>query len=286
VTTLTPPGNTTGPPSPPVRRTPSGPVSPLVPPDAGAAIAAMPAIPLGELQVRADLLTRVDRKYVVPIAWLGELVAGLESGAQVLEIDGRRGFGYRSVYFDTGELASFLGAARRRRRRFKVRTRTYLDAATCWLEVKTRGPRGATVKHRLPYYREYEESVSPARWFVDQVLDAAGVSRAEHLAFDVVIASHYRRSTFLLPASASRVTVDTELEWVDAAGRRLTMPGFAIVETKTGSTPSSVDRLLWSQGHRPARISKYATALAALNPQLPATPWHRTIDRCFSVRRA
>jgi hypothetical protein len=135
----------------------------------------------------------------------------------------------------------------------------------------------------MPYDAAYEGSVLPARWFVDEVLDGAGISRAAQMVFEVALVSQYRRTTFLLPASASRVTLDTELQWVDGAGRRLLMPGLAIVETKTGSTPSSVDRLLWSQGHRPTRISKYATALAALHPELPATPWHRTINRCFAV---
>ncbi|WP_350669715.1 hypothetical protein, partial [Pseudoalteromonas sp. 43-MNA-CIBAN-0464] len=40
---------------------------------------------------------------------------------------------------------------RGRRRRFKVRTRVYRHSGETWLEVKTRGPRGTTVKDRLPY---------------------------------------------------------------------------------------------------------------------------------------
>ena len=32
-----------------------------------------------------------------------------------------------------------------------MRTRTYVDSGTCWVEVKTRGQRGATVKTRLPH---------------------------------------------------------------------------------------------------------------------------------------
>jgi hypothetical protein len=55
----------------------------------------------------------------------------------------------------------------------------------------------------------------------------------------------------------------------------------AIVETKTGSTASRVDRLLWSRGHRPVRISKYATGLAALHPELPTGVWRRTLRRHF-----
>ena len=43
--------------------------------------------------------------------------------------------------------------------------------------------------------------------------------------------------------------------------------------------PSSTDRLLWRHGHRPVRISKYGTGMAALHADLPAHPWRRVLDR-------
>jgi hypothetical protein len=99
-----------------------------------------------------------------------------------------------------------------------------------------------------------------------------------------VLTTRYRRTTLFLPGEhgrpGSRVTIDTDLTW-EAPGVRLTLPGTVVVETKTGSTASAVDRLLWAHGHRPARISKYATGLAALDPTLPAAPWNRTLRRHF-----
>ena len=107
---------------------------------------------LAELNSAAGLLTRVDRKYLVPLERAQELVGGLISEAQVLDIDGRRRFSYASTYFDTPGLEAFMLTARKRRRRFKVRTRTYLDSGLCFLEVKTRGARGTTVKRRMGYH--------------------------------------------------------------------------------------------------------------------------------------
>ena len=52
-----------------------------------------------------------------------------------------------------------------------------------------------------------------------------------------------------------------------------------VVETKNPSTASPTDRLLWHQGHRPARISKYATGMALLYANLPTNRWNRTIKR-------
>jgi hypothetical protein len=55
-----------------------------------------------------------------------------------------------------------------------------------------------------------------------------------------------------------------------------------VVETRGGSTPSDLDRLLWRHGHRPERISKYGTGLALLRPDLPDGPWRRVIRRHLS----
>ncbi|AVT30753.1 MULTISPECIES: polyphosphate polymerase domain-containing protein [unclassified Plantactinospora] len=237
-------------------------------------------IGLDELTERAALQTRVDRKYVLPLHEARAVVAQVGPDTLALEIDGRRSFEYRSVYFDTPELTSYLLTAQRRRRRFKVRTRTYLDSAECWLEVKTQGPRGNTVKDRLPYRADDETSLSPGRQFVDGVLARESIEIGDRV-FAPVLVTRYRRSTLFLAATVSRVTIDTELTWEGDDGP-LQLPGLAVVETKTGSTASWVDRLLWARGHRPTRISKYATGLAALRPDLPSAPWRRTLRRHFT----
>jgi hypothetical protein len=232
------------------------------------------AISLAELTEKAELQIRVDRKYVLYLDAARRVLAQLDPGTRVLEIDGLRTFRYRSVYFDTPDLISFRLTAHRRRRRFKIRTRTYLDSASCWLEVKTEGCRGGTVKNRLPYAACDQETVVPGRWFVDDILrDRAGLSFAPTLVTD------YRRTTLYQPAGDSRATIDIDLTWTGVDGRELALPDVAVIETKTGSAASPVDRLLWSRGHRPVSISKYATGLAALRPDLPATPWRRLLRR-------
>jgi hypothetical protein len=89
------------------------------------ALHTMPAVGLDELIDRAALLTRVHRKYVLPRGRLEPVLQALAPPARVLEIDGARNFGYESTYYDDAALTSFHLAAHGRRRRFKVRTRTY-----------------------------------------------------------------------------------------------------------------------------------------------------------------
>jgi hypothetical protein len=239
-------------------------------------VARLETISLDELTEKAELQTRVDRKYVLPRSAAVALMNRLDPATRVLEIDGRRTFNYQSVYFDTPDLVSFRLTAQRRRRRFKIRTRTYVDSALCFLEVKTEGYRGGTVKSRLPYHQADEETVTPGRWFVDSVL-----GERPDLTFAPTLLTRYRRTTLFQPAGDSRATVDVDLGWTDVDGRDLQLPDVAIIETKTGAAVSPIDRLLWSAGYRPARISKYATGLAALRPELPAAPWRRTLRRHF-----
>ena len=271
---------------------------------------------LAELNGAAGLLTRVDRKYLVPLERAQSLVDGLTSDARVLDIDGRRRFSYASTYFDTPGLEAFMLTARKRRRRFKVRTRTYLDSGLCFLEVKTCGARGSTVKRRMGYHADDASRLTgPGRAFVAACLAGAGVTgsaaaREVAAALRPVLATTYERTTLHLPRAEARATIDTALTWrrlgpaapagssagavvgvpmspqalrpahLTAAvneGEPVSVADIAVVETKNPATPSPADRALWEAGYRPTRISKYATGMALLHPELPANRWYRTL---------
>ena len=271
---------------------------------------------LAELNSAAGLLTRVDRKYLVPLTCAQNLVDGLAPHARVLAIDERRRFSYTSTYFDTPGLEAFMLAARKRRRRFKVRTRTYLDSGLCFLEVKTCGARGSTVKRRMGYYADDASRLTgPGRAFVAACLAGAGVTgsaaaREVAAALRPVLATTYERTTLHLPRAEARATIDTALTWrrlgpaapagssagavvgvpmspqalrpahLAAAineGEPVAVSDIAVVETKNPATPSPADRALWEAGYRPTRISKYATGMALLHPELPANRWYRTL---------
>ena len=271
---------------------------------------------LAELNSAAGLLTRVDRKYLVPLTCAQNLVDGLAPHARVLAIDERRRFSYTSTYFDTPGLEAFMLAARKRRRRFKVRTRTYLDSGLCFLEVKTRGARGTTVKRRMGYHPDDASRLTgPGRAFVAACLAGAGVTgsaaaREVAAALRPVLTTTYERTTLHLPRAEARATIDTALTWrrlgpaapagssagtivgvpmspqalrpahLAAAineGEPVSVADIAVVETKNPATPSPADRALWEAGYRPTRISKYATGMALLHPELPANRWYRTL---------
>lgn len=245
-------------------------------------VGALPTVTLAELNETAELLTRVDRKYVVPPEALERLLAGREEHLRALEIDGARCSLYRSVYYDTPELASYLAAARKRPRRFKVRTREYLDTGTSAVEVKLRSPRGGTVKHRAwldASVGASSEGLGGGSKLPEVIAYASSFAEVNPFAAQLrpCLTTTYERTTLLVPAG--RVTIDAAVSAEDARGETFTYGDALIVETKTLGGASPLDRDLWAMGLRPQRLSKYATSLAALHPDLPSNRWHRTLTR-------
>lgn len=243
-------------------------------------------VSLAELVRDAALLTRVDRKYLVPLATARSLVERLDGSTRVLEIDERRDFGYDSVYFDTPDHLSYRLTAQRRRRRFKLRTRSYLDTGTAFLELKTKSGRGSTVKERTEYDPENRSALTPeGREYLADLLASHGHDSGLVRELRPSLVSRYRRSTLLLP-DGSRATVDTQLSWSDcsggAEGASTQLPGHAILESKSAGPPNALDRALWRTGHRPTGISKFGTGTAALHPELPGNKWARTLAGPFA----
>ena len=243
-------------------------------------------VTLDEVLTVAGLQARRDRKYLLPAGQVADVL--LDAAAEVdrlraLDIDGRRQFRYESLYFDTDDHISYLGAAHRRPQRFKVRTRTYLDTSTSMLEVKVRSPRGATVKHRHPYQMaDRDRLTADGRAFVASIEPVGEVVDGLRPA----LRTTYRRATVLCGDGAARATIDSALEWRSPAGAGTTLPGLALIETKTSGAPCALDRVLWRHGVRPTTISKYCTGLAALHPELPANKWHRVLWRHLERRGA
>ncbi|WP_449278570.1 polyphosphate polymerase domain-containing protein [Leucobacter sp. GX24907] len=267
------------------------------------------SVGLDELVAEASLMTRIDRKYLVPHADAVRLLGRLDPNTRVLEIDGLRKFFYDSVYFDTPDRLSYRSTALRRRRRFKLRTRSYVDTGGTFLELKTKSGRGATVKDRMPYLPDDSSRLTAVgRRFVGARLAELGYDLGITETLCPSLVSRYQRITLLLPCG-SRATIDTALHWSTPHSARLPttvtphpnptvtrtecpespgfskieLPEFTIIESKSSHRASSWDSELWRSGHRPNSISKFGTGTAALHPELPANKWSRALRGPFTT---
>ena len=247
---------------------------------------ALEPISLADLDAIAALQVRNDRKYVVNDTIVDLMLCELAGGLQILQIEVHRTVFKRSVYFDTPDFDLHRAAATGRRRRFKVRTRVYEDSGQAMLEVKTKDGRGRTVKERLDYDIDNSSHLTPeGRRFVQMALASSDVPVTNELlnaaGLHPVLTTAYRRSTIVHETSGTRATIDSALVCTATDGRSTSLDA-VIVESKSLTAAGPIDRWMWAHGHRPVKISKCSTGLAALYPELPSNKWRRTLDRHFS----
>ena len=228
-------------------------------------------VELEQVLSEAALQTRVDRKYLLTPDQFQELARRVGATFRVLDIDGRRVFGYESVYFDTATLDLYRAHRQGRRRRYKARVRTYLDSGACMFEVKLKGRRGETVKHRLPYALEDRARLNAAAVeFMSQLLEQEYGERPPEL--EPAVTTSYSRLTL----------VDLVCSRGDHQARGSDM---VLVESKSSGSGSLADAALREMGVRPIGISKYCIAVALLNRTLAANKWNRTLRTHFGWSR-
>ncbi|MFE4856521.1 polyphosphate polymerase domain-containing protein [Streptomyces sp. NPDC056670] len=243
-------------------------------------------ISLAELNDRSSLLTRFDRSYLVPartfLRVAGRLTEAHRPGGpfRALAIDGRRAFRYHSVYYDTPGLRSFHDHRQGRRLRFKVRERLYEDSGERQFEIKLKGARGDTVKHRRTLTGADSALGVAQRVFLADTLRHAYAIEAPTV-LGPSLSTDYLRTTFV--ADGQRVTCDAGLVCVDLGSHRAVRAdaGLVLVETKSAEHLTEADRLLHAHRVRPAVFTKYCGALAVLRPELPANRWRRAAHQAF-----
>ncbi|MFE1770936.1 polyphosphate polymerase domain-containing protein [Streptomyces sp. NPDC059008] len=243
---------------------------------------------LDEVNERSALLARFDRSYLVPAETftrvIGRLTAPQQRGRplRALAIDGRRAFRYHSVYYDTPGLRSFHDHRQGRRLRFKIRERVYEDSGERQYEIKLKGRRGDTVKHRRPLTGA-DTPLDPAH----QAFLAATLERAYAIAAPAILhpslSTDYLRATFV--GDGERITCDAGLVCIDLRTQQAVhcATDLVLVETKSTGHLTDADRVLHAHGLHPAVFTKYCGALAALHPSLPANRWRRAARRAFGA---
>ena len=212
------------------------------------------------------LMNRIDTKYVTDENVLGKVLdTAADRGYRVLEVDGAVVSPYDSLYYDTDGLKMYTDHHDRRLVRQKVRTRIYLNSGTAFLEVKLKNNNGRTKKKRMEI---------PAGLFQDFRTDAgAAAFLAEKSAFtaDMLkprVETIFRRITLVNDARTERLTIDTELRFVNHdTGLQAELGPAVIIELKQdGRARSEMKDILLEYRVKPLRVSKYCLGTTLTNP--------------------
>ena len=224
-------------------------------------------VDLLDVLARAELLERVDRKYLVPVGVAAAVMGELSADHHVLVVNGRRTTHYRTTYFDTDNRICIRDHVMGRRRRFKARSRLYVEDGLCRLEVKTKHPRGGTTKVQVDMASDARGELTEAHQrFIEETLAHNGVPTPSPLrkSFEVTCC----RATVVDLAGGVRITFDRDVTCSDGSQSVSLDPSHVIVETKGSMRASRADALLWRAGYRPRSFSKYAALGAVLDPTI------------------
>ena len=222
---------------------------------------------------KANLMDRVDVKFLLPIQLLPSILEQMRSNYSVLEINGKRVSEYYNQYFDTANLSFYHDHHNGKLNRFKVRQRTYLDTDTQFLEVKFKNNQKRTIKSRI-HCGETAQQNQACHTFIDQKMGKS---------FDdlsMIQQGGYQRIALANEASAERLTLDFNL-WFqrNKNTKKVTLPGFFIAELKQQkrSKLSPFFQLMSKKNIFPTSFSKYCIGCALLYNSRIKTNQFKTI---------
>ncbi len=220
-------------------------------------------ISLVALNEKAEMLARLDNKYIMSVDHLDVALNALQSDFDILDIKGGRSFAYSTHYFDDQERRAYYDHHQRRRKRCKVRIRTYVEAKLNYLEVKVIEPRGTTAKTRLRLEGRLQKLDPKCLAFVDEChRNAYGTPFEKKIA--PVLMSQYERITLVAKDGGERLTIDTHLRLSGAGRHREVDPDICIIETKSARGNGVADKIFRALHVQPTgRVSKFCIGMVA-----------------------
>lgn len=249
-----------------------------------AVLARREPVGLADVLDTAARLERVDRKYLVDRTTATAFLDLVPPSMRVLTIDGRLATSYSSVYFDTPRLDACRDHVQQRRRRWKVRSRLYVEDGLCRFEVKTRSGRGLTTKAVAALAHHDHGVLTPDRAaFVEETLREQGIDvDVADLAPSMTVG--YHRATLADTVGGTRATLDWDVLCRLGHGRVWVDPDWVLIETKGDLRPGTADRVLATLGARPRSFSKYVSAASLLRDDIADNDVRRLRGRQLHAR--
>jgi VTC domain len=245
------------------------------------------SISLDELNTKAAMLERIDRKYIMSAADLRQALAAMADQFDILTIQDKRSFSYSTRYFDDAERHCYYDHHQQRRKRYKARVRHYLDADSSYLEVKLKEHRSMTAKRRLQVAGPVNCLDNRCQAFVRDCYREAYHAEL-HLQLEPVVIVEYERVTLVARVGGERMTIDTALRFYSSSCNCVTRSDLFIVETKASCLNGIADSKFRSLHLKPTpRVSKFCIGMvvtgqvARYNGFLPAL---RKLDLVSSRR--
>lgn len=224
-------------------------------------------ISLTDLNTRALLQNRVDKKFVLPLDNLMKILQECKNEYYILKIDDNCIFDYINLYYDTPELKYYHQHHSGRARRYKIRERIYKNSGSHFIEVKQKKSNGKTIK-----YRAVSDNIEQASVFLNQFSD---VNPAELIN---TLKNNFKRITLLHKNKVEKITIDLNLKF-ESGTNFINYDNIIIAEVKTENY-SNIDfcKIMKSYSVREGALSKYCLGMISLNNNIK----HNNFKHLFS----
>lgn len=207
------------------------------------------------------LMNRVDTKYVVPLENAHTVLQKAINNYQILEIDGKRLFQYRTVYFDTQDHFMLTEHLRGKLNREKVRAREYVGTNARYLEIKFKSNKGRTIKTRIKKTDGLDTIATSETAFL---AENASVKPDKLLP---ILKIRFNRATLVNTKDKERITFDFRLAF-DNNKESSELADLVIIEHKRDAQAAHRTELmetLKSVSAYPTSLSKYCIGMILLN---------------------
>lgn len=209
----------------------------------------------------ANLMQRVDTKYLLPIRDLKKLLMLLAPSYTMLEIGKVRLFSYRNTYYDTSGLGFYLMHHNGKRNRYKIRLRHYVDSGVQYVEVKHKSNKSVTQKDRVLFNRHHGDR--------DRINALVSMPFGENRPplFKSLVCS-YSRIALADETNGERLSLDFNLSFKDPNNSCLEQSNrvlIAEVKRANEKAPSIFVDLMGQFRKKPVSFSKYCIGCAQIH---------------------
>ncbi len=246
--------------------------------------------PIGLDDMKAvRLMNRMDQKYIAPAVLLEPLLQRIAADYYVQRIPSAPDTQnpeskiqsseliapYRTLYFDTADLAMYTMHHNQKLNRQKLRVRTYRSTDTTFFEIKNKDNKGKTRKVRIPIDVSLFDNaieVPEVQDFVNRntpySTQAINHSSNQAILYPT-LENRFDRITLVDRGMSERVTIDHGIRFHNRATQRDADIAHALVievKHEVGAPTSAIERALHDLHIQPRRMSKYCIGTALTNP--------------------
>ena len=212
------------------------------------------------------LMNRMDQKYMASADQLEELLGRVADGYFVQHIGGDAVSPYRTLYFDTSDLAMYTMHHNKKLNRQKLRVRTYRSTDTTFFEIKNKDNKKKTRKVRIPVDVSMFDHVLE----VGEVADFVNSNTPYPIAsLHECLENKFERITLVDKKMSERVTIDRGIMFHNrATGMEADISHLLVIEVKheVGAPMSDIEKALHAMHILPRRMSKYCIGTALTDP--------------------